>query len=289
MSKEYNINKRKIFDAHCHIGRFGKQTFRGFEVEPFKGREIFDAESLKKYMDRLGIDKCLIVPHYTFDQITAFHNNKIIIEVISKLDNVYGGLWVSPLRENTERTEKVLKSLPKEKIKALKICPQSWPKGKYTIDPDTWDSTIKDNMEKIMNAAKKHDLVLHMHTGTGNSDITCYAKFVEEYGKNLKIQFVHMGTSPGGHFSFVPRFINWLKQGYDFYCDTAETRGFAPSWLVKELQEKYPKGLNRVLFATDNPWGVFESAFWSVEAIDCKEEVKNKIFYTNSCELYKVE
>lgn len=285
----FNINKRRIFDAHSHIGKFGRQMFRGEVVEPFKGREITNFKDLKKHIEKLGINKCLIVPHYTFEQTTAFENNERVLEAVSKLENVYGGLWVSPLPENTKRTEKVLDSLPIDKIKALKICPQSWPKGRNTINPESWNETIKENMEEIINTLKKHKLVLHAHTGTGNSDVTAYAKFVEKYGKGIKIQFVHMGISPGGHFAFIPRFIEWLKQGYDFYCDTAEARGFAAAWLVKELQEKYPKGLERVLFATDNPWGVFESEFWKIEAINCEDKIKEKIFYTNASSLYKVK
>ncbi|RLE46412.1 hypothetical protein DRJ25_04225 [Candidatus Woesearchaeota archaeon] len=284
--QEFNPNKRKIFDAHSHIGNFGKQKVRGHIVEPFKGREIKDAKDLEAHMKKTGINKCVIVPHYTFNQADAFENNKKVLEAI-RLEGVYGGLWVSPLPENTERTKRVLESLPIQKIKALKICPQSWPKGKITMNPETWSEAVKENMEKIMAALKKHKLVLHAHTGTGNSDTTAYVKFVEKYGKGIKIQFVHMGSSPGGHFAFVPRFIEWLKQGYDFYCDTSETRGFAASWMIKELQEKYPKGLDRVLFATDNPWGVPESEFWKIESTDCEEEIKEKIFYENANELYK--
>lgn len=286
---KFNPRKRKLFDAHCHIGRFGKQTIRDNQVEPFLDREITNFLDLQKHMKKNGIDKLVVVPHYTLKQEDAFKNNKIVLETIEKLENVYGGLWVSPLEENKEKTEEVLKSLPIQKIKALKICPQSWPKGKQTMNPDSWKEVFKEIMEKIIDSAKKHDLVLHMHTGTGNSDISHYAKFVEKYGKGLKIQFVHMGSSPGGHFAFIPRFIEWLKQGHDFYCDTAETRGFAPNFLIKELLKKYPEGLDRVLFASDNPWGKFESEFWKIEGINCEDEIKEKIFFLNADKLYSQE
>lgn len=286
MTNSFNIKNRKIFDAHCHIGLFGKQSIRGFVVEPFKEREVFNLESFKKYLQKKGINKSLIVPHYTFDPVSAFENNKIVLDIISKTENIYGGLWVNPLPSESERTKKVLNSLPIDKILVLKLCPQAWPKGKHTMDPDSWNSEFTENMKKIMNYAKKYDLILHMHTGTGNSDIRHYAKFVEEFGKDLKIQFVHMGSSPGGHFAFVPRFIEWLKKGYDFYCDTSESRGFAASWLIKKMEKEYPAGLNRILFASDNPWGMFESEFWKIEAIDCSDEIKEKIFYSNSKKLY---
>lgn len=42
----YNVNNRKIFDSHSHIGRFGKWRMKGNKVEPFKHREVTNAEKL---------------------------------------------------------------------------------------------------------------------------------------------------------------------------------------------------------------------------------------------------
>lgn len=253
MSTEYNPRNRKIFDAHSHIGRFGKWRIKGNDVEPFLGREITNAQEQKEYMQRLGITKAIIMPHYTPNQAMPFDIfNPIVLDTVSTIENVYGALWVSPLSENIYKTKKVLDSLPINKIVALKISPDSWPRG-LTINPGKWDDEFKENIEAITEAAKKHNLVIQTHTGSGNSHILEYVPFVEKYGQGLKIQFVHMGGSASGHFAFVPRFIEWLKQGYDFYCDTSWCKGFGPSWLVKEMQEKYPEGLDRILFASDNP------------------------------------
>jgi uncharacterized protein len=287
--EEFNTKKRKIFDAHCHIGLFGKQNIRNTTIEPFKDREIYDIKTLKKHIEEKKINKAIIVPHYTFDQKTAFENNKKILEIISKIENIYGGIWANPLPTETEKNKKALEIIPNKKIIAIKICPQAWPKGKYTMDPDTWDSEFAENMKNIIYCTKKHNLIIQMHTGTGNSDIRHYSKFVDEFGNGLRIQFIHMGSSPGGHFSFIPRFIDWLKKGYDFYCDTAESRGFAASWLVKTMEKEYPEGINRILFASDNPWGMFESEYWKVEGIKCSEEIKNKIFYSNTCKAYNIK
>lgn len=278
---------RKVFDAHGHIGKFGSWTMKKNVVEPFVGREIENYEDQENYMKKNNIAKAIIMPHYTPDQSIPYDKyNPIVFETISKLDNVYGAVWVSPLPENTEKTKEVLNSLPIEKIVALKMSPDSWPKGKYTPDPKTWDEEFKSNMELIIDAAKKHDLVIQTHTGSNNSEIMEYVPFVESYGKGVKIQFVHMGGSAGGHFAFVPRFIEWLKEGYEFYCDTSFCKGFGPSWLVQEMQEKYPKGLDNIMFACDNPWGIFESEYWRIEAIDCSDEIKQKIFYDNANNLY---
>ena len=285
---DYKKTNRKIFDAHSHIGKFGIQPMKGNNVEPFKGREIINAEEQKAYMEKMGITNAVVMPHYVPDQKVPFEKyNPIVLDVVSKLDNVYGALWVSPLPENTERTKQVLDSLPISKIKALKMSADSWPKG-IGQNPETWDDQFKINMDFIIESAKKYDLVLHIHTGSNDSDFkTQIYPFIKYAGKEVKQQIVHMGSSAGGIFAFVPRFIELLKESYNLYCDTSFTRSFGPNWLIKELEEKYPKGLERVMFGSDNPWGLFPSEYWKIEAIDCSNEIKQKIFYDNASNLYE--
>jgi predicted TIM-barrel fold metal-dependent hydrolase len=179
-----------------------------------------------------------------------------------------------------------LGNLPHKKIVALKIAPDTWKDG-ISLNPGTWNKKVEINIERIIEAASKFDLVIQSHTGSGNSDIREFIPFIEKYGKEIKFQFAHMGNRASGHFIFVPKFIEWLKEGYKVYCDTSYCRGFAPSWLVKEMEEQYPKGLDNILFASDNPWGIFESEFWRVEGINCSDKLKNKIFYENASKLYK--
>lgn len=277
---------KPTFDAHMHIGKFGKWKMKGNEVEPFKGREITNAEDLKQFMDKNNIKKALIVPHYTPDQKTPFEKyNPIVIDAISKLNNVYGGIWVSPLEENTERTNEALRLVKNPKIKVLKISPDSWNKG-ISLNPATWSEKFRENMETIIDFGIKNKLILQTHTGTGNSDFLEMIPFAEKYGEKLKIQFCHMGGSAGGHIAFVPRFINWLKQGYNFFCDTSFNKSFAPSWIVNEMLEKHPEGIKNIFFASDNPWGLFESEYWKVEAINVDEDVRNKILLKNADEVY---
>ena len=121
-------------------------------------------------------------------------------------------------------------------------------------NPETWDETFKENMDAIIEAAKKHNLILHIHTGSNDSDFkTQVYPFIKYVGKDVKMQIVHMGSSVGGIFAFVPRFIELLQEGYNLYCDTSFARSFGPNWLVNELINKYPSGLDRILFGSDNP------------------------------------
>lgn len=277
---------RRIFDVHTHIGKFGKWFLKGREIEPFKNREIDSVESLRTFMKEKGIDYIIVMPHYTPDQKKPFvEYNPLVIECISKIENAYGGLWISPREDVWHLSEKILDGELPPKIKVLKISPDSWPKG-VSMNPDSWNETFRKNFEEIMNFARKRNLIIHSHTGSGNSDIMDYVPFVETYGKKVKLHFVHMGGSAGGHFAFIPRFIEWLKDGYDFYCDTSFCRGFAPYLLVRKLLEEYPKGLSRIMFASDNPWGLWESEFWRVEGMPVEDDIKEKIFYHNAAEVY---
>lgn len=278
---------RKIFDAHSHIGKFGVQLMKGTNVEPFKGREVTNAKEQKEHMRKNGITKAVVMPHYVPDQKVPFEvYNPVVLDVVSKLDNVYGALWISPLPVNENFTKKVLDSLPISKIKALKLSSDSWPKG-IGMSPETWDKRFRKNMDLILDACRKHGLVLHVHTGSGDSDFkTQVYPFIKYAGKKIKLQIVHMGSSAGGIFAFVPRFIELLKDSYDLYCDTSFARTFGPYWLVRELIEKYPKGLDRVMFGSDYPWGLFEAEYCKIEGIKCSESVKKKIFFENANRLY---
>jgi len=285
---KYTPINRKIFDAHSHIGRFGIQSMKGNNVEPFCGREITNDIEQKVHMEKFNISKAVVMPHYVPDQKISFvEYNPIVLDVISKLNNVYGALWVSPLPENTDLTKQVLASLPVKKIVALKISADSWPKG-IGQNPATWDKNFKQNMDLILENTQKHNLVLHIHTGSNDSDfLTQIYPFIKYAGKEVAQQIVHMGSAVGGILAFVPRFIELLKEDYNLYCDTSFTRSFGPNWLVNELKKNYPEGLNRVMFGSDNPWGLFPSEYWKIEAIDCSEEIKQKIFYDNAANLYE--
>ena len=46
-------------------------------------------------------------------------------------------------------------------------------------------------------------------------------------------------------FRFAPRFVEWIKSGYDVYTDTSIVPGFAPDWLLRLLDDDN-LGFNRV-------------------------------------------
>ena len=53
------------------------------------------------------------------------------------------------------------------------------------------------------------------------------------------------------------RLFDWIAAGKRVYTDTSWAIGFAPRWLVDQIRVR-GVGADRVLFATDSPWGDVE-------------------------------
>jgi len=269
-----------------HIGHWGEWTVKRREVAIFPNRETKGAKEQKELMKKSGITKAVIVPHYVPNLEAPFTiYNPVVLDAVSKLDNIKGGLWVSPLPDATQLLNKVLEKKPEKNIKALKMSANAWP-GKINMSPKSWKPQFRENFERILDYAKKHNLVIHMHTGTGNSAIQYFIPFLEEYGNRATMQMVHMGNSASGVMAFVPRFIDWIQKGYDLYCDTSDCWGFGPNWLVQEAVKRHDPTIKRILFASDNPWGVFEAEVAKIESTTIPEDIKEKIFFSNANNLY---
>jgi predicted TIM-barrel fold metal-dependent hydrolase len=128
--------------------------------------------------------------------------------------------------------------------------------------------------------------VFHFHTSPGGaSDINNYIPLVEQYGKRVKIYLVHFGGGVSGHIRLVPRFLDWVEQGYRVYTDTTWTIGFGARWLLTEI-EKRGVGHDRVLFASDEPWSDFWSEYYKIKAAPVGDELKDRVLHRNATELY---
>ncbi|MEM7534457.1 MAG: amidohydrolase family protein [Chloroflexota bacterium] len=284
----FRVN-HKIFDAHFHIGPWGTQSFDGHIITPMPGmggivEDHGVGADCAAYFERHGISCGLVVPTYLTNPTAAFGYNTLVLDAITEVETLFGGLWVSPMVDVQELNEKTLAMLPQPKIRALKIASNSW--GAAGINPKEWTPQIRHNMESILDAAHRHQLPIQFHTGyLPGSDPLDFEAFMHEYGQAATYHLVHMGEAIAPAFRFVPRFIQWLKLGYDVYTDTSIVPGFGPSWLVHECQQA-GIGLDRILFATDTPWGRFPSEYWKVAGIEVAEDVKELIFWRNAQALY---
>lgn len=150
----------------------------------------------------------------------------------------------------------------------------------------SWDEATTELADACFAAAEQHDLVFHLHTSPGgNSDISNFIPMIEKYGKRVKLYLVHFGGGVSGHIRLVPRFLDWVEQGYKVYTDTTWSIGFGARWLLSDI-ERRGVGYDRVIFASDEPWSDFWGEYWKIEGAPCGEELKDRIFHRNFEELY---
>ena len=280
-------SQRTIFDAHFHIGGYGKQSFFGHRIEPIReSLDHRDGTSCQAYLDLHDITAGVIVPTYLERQEAAFEYNDLLVEAVEGHPNLWGGLWVSPLESTEGLLNDTLDRLPHPKIRALKIASNTW--APYGLDPAGWSKSVRRNMEAILDHASAHRLIIHFHTGyLPGADPLDVEAFMKDYGGRARYQWVHMGEAIAPAFRFVPRFVEWVEAGYDVYTDTSIVPGFGPDWLLESLDRKN-LGFDRVFFATDSPWGRFPSEYWKIEGLDIDEALREELFWENAARAYGV-
>ena len=214
----------RVVDAHSHIGTM--QAWKYYDLKEPVNPTVYDFPRAKDYLshlDGLGVERGLVLPNYGVPiQEHAFSLHPLILDSVANDDRLVGGLWVSILPQNKERTLETLQHAGEAGIVALKT---TFLLG-GNPDPNTWDDDTRELAEACFDAAERHDLVFHFHTSAGgNSDINNFIPLVEKYGKRIKIYLVHFGGGVSGHIKLVPRFLDWVEQGYRVYCDTTWTIG----------------------------------------------------------------
>jgi len=92
---------------------------------------------------------------------------------------------------------------------------------------------------------------------------------------------VHFGGGVSGHIKLVPKFLQWVRDGYKVYTDTSWAVGFGARWLLTEI-EKQGVGGDRVFFGSDEPWSDFDSEYWKLNGVrDISQELKDRVFWRN--------
>jgi predicted TIM-barrel fold metal-dependent hydrolase len=154
-------------------------------------------------------------------------------------------------------------------------------------DPGSWDDETRAIADECFDVCEQHDLIFHFHTSPGgNSDISNFIPLVERYGQRCKIYLVHFGGGVSGHIRLVPKFLQWVQDGYKVYTDTSWAIGFGARWLLTEI-ENTGVGGDRVFFGSDEPWSDFDSEYWKINGIrTISQELKERVFWRNYEELY---
>ena len=269
-----------VHDAHRHIGVLPAFPFYGGPaINPDTTATATVTEFIAA-LDAEGVERTLVLPNYGVpDPGVSFDLNALALEAAQKDDRIRCGLWVSPRAADAQRNDAALALVGEEGVAALKT---SFLLGGSVDDPD-----CAVQLERIFTTAAAHDLVVHVHTSPGAaSDIDQIGVLVDRYGDATKIHLVHLGGGMSGHLKLIGgRFFDWVEAGKQVYTDTSWAIGFAPRWLVSEV-ERRGIGHDRILFATDTPWGDMEGEYARLAAVSGDGELHRAFFHDNFARLY---
>jgi predicted TIM-barrel fold metal-dependent hydrolase len=269
-----------VFDAHRHIGVLPAFPFYG---GPPVNPDVTARATVKQLiadLDAEGTERALVIPNYGVpDPDTAFSFNELALEAAQTDDRIRAGLWVSPQPGDAGRTGAALKLAGEDGVRALKL---SFLLGGRASDP-----ACRPQLDAIFATARRHDLVVHVHTSPGAaSDIDEVGTLVERYADQVSVHLVHFGGGMSGHIKLIgSRFFDWIAGGKRVYTDLSWAIGFAPYWLAREIDRR-GIGHDRVLFASDQPWGDFAGEHARMTAAVGSGELARHVFQDTFSTLY---
>jgi predicted TIM-barrel fold metal-dependent hydrolase len=269
-----------LHDAHRHLGVLPAYPFYGGPpVRPDIRARATIAELIAD-LDAEGTEHALVLPNYGVpDPAVAFAFNELCVEATTVDERVRCGLWVSPRPEDSGRTEEALKLAGEPGVRALKL---SFLLGGRPTDP-----ACRPVLDRIFATAARYELVVHVHTSPGAaSDIDQVGHLVDWYGDRVPIHLVHFGGGMSGHIKLIGhRFFDWVAAGRRVYTDLSWAIGFAPRWLADEISRR-GMGHDRVLFASDEPWGDHAGESARLRAAAGDGELADLVFHATFEKLY---
>jgi predicted TIM-barrel fold metal-dependent hydrolase len=262
----------RIFDAHRHLGALPAFPFYGGPaVRPDTTARATIAELISD-LDAEGTDRALVIPNYGVpDPDIAFSFNELVVEAAQTDDRIRAALWVSPKPADADRTAKALSLAGEPGVRALKVS--------FLLGGRVTDQECTPALDEIFDVARERDLVVHVHTSPGgSSDIDEVGRLVDSYGDTVAIHLVHFGGGMSGHIKLAgSRFFDWIAAGKRVYTDLSWSIGFAPRWLVREIDRR-GLGHDRILFASDQPWGDFAGELAKLRAATGDGELAEQVF-----------
>ena len=222
-------------------------------------------------MKEAGVDKSVILPVVTspkqFESINRFSAGK------DGKDGIIAFGGIHPDNEDPEEKLDYIKSLG---LKGVKLHPDY--QGTYVND---------EKYIRIIRHAEKIGLITLIHAGydvlspdnvhcTPDRAIDMLKK--ADVKENNKIVLAHLGGHKGAEESLEK------LCGRNVWLDTSYVLNkIEPSFLIK-MFEKH--GYDKLLFASDSPWGDQKSFVSTLKSLDISEENKEKIFYKNAKHLF---
>ncbi|MET0740202.1 MAG: amidohydrolase family protein [Candidatus Nanopelagicales bacterium] len=269
-----------VHDAHRHLGVMPAFPFYGGPpVNPDTLARATHTDLLAD-LEREGTERTVILPNYGVpDASVSFSFNSLVLEAAAADDRIRCGLWVSPRPQDAELTKGALALAGESGVVALKT---SFLLGGRPSDPE-----CAPQLDAIFETARQHGLVVHVHTSPGGaSDIDEIGQLVDKYGSGTKIHLVHLGGGVSAHIKLIGgRFFDMIEAGKQVYTDTSWAVGFAPRWLVSEI-ERRGIGHDRLLFASDEPWGDYAGELARMRAATGDGELSRLVLRDNFSALY---
>ena len=270
----------EVHDAHRHLGVLPAHPFYGGPAINADLNARASLEQLLVDLDAEGTGRALVLPNYGVPDVAiSFAHNDLVLDAASRDDRVRCGLWVSPRAADAELTAKALTLAGEPGVVALKTS--------FLLGGSPSDPACRPQLDAIFAAARAHGLVVHVHTSPGAaSDIDQVGLLVEDYGDDVAIHLVHLGGGMSGHMKLIGgRFFDWISAGKRVYTDTSWAIGFAPRWLAVEI-ERRGIGHDRVLFASDEPWGDHAGELARLTAALGDGELADLVLRENFASLY---
>jgi predicted TIM-barrel fold metal-dependent hydrolase len=253
--------------------------YGGAPVNPDISARATVAELLRD-LDDEGTERALVIPNYGVPDVSkTFALNELVLEAAAKDDRVRAGLFVSPKPQDAALSAEALSLAGEPGVRALKTT--------FLLGGGADDEACLPQLDAIFATAREHDLIVHVHTSPGAaSDIDKVGLLVDRYGDDTKIHLVHFGGGMSGHIKLVNRrFFDWIAAGKRVYTDLSWAIGFAPKWLASEI-EANGSGHDRVLFASDQPWGDYAGEYARLSAAVGDGELARRMFTDNFAALY---
>lgn len=269
-----------VNDAHRHIGLLPAYPFYG---GPPVNPDISARGTVKDFLadlDAEGTERALVMPNYGVpDASVSFSFNELALEAAAADDRVSCGLWVSPRPQDAELNVGALAHAGEKGVKVLKTS--------FLLGGQVDDPACAPQLDQIFDAARAHGLVVHIHTSSGGaSDIDQIGLLVDRYGDDVKIHLVHLGGGVSAHIKLIgSRLFDWIEAGKQVYTDTSWAVGFAPRWLAQEI-ERRGIGQDRLLFASDEPWGDHAGELARLRAATGDGELGRMVLRDNFTTLY---
>lgn len=270
----------RVADAHRHLGVLPAYPFYGGPpVNPdVTARATID--ELLADLDAEGTERALVIPNYGVPDVSvSFAFNDLVVEAAARDDRIRAGLWVSPRPQDADLTAKALTLAAEPGVRALKLS--------FLLGGHPTDDAVRPQLDEIFQVAKEKGLVVHVHTSPGAaSDIDHVGHLVDTYADQVALHLVHFGGGMSGHIKLIgSRFFDWIAAGKRVYTDLSWAIGFAPNWLAAEI-ERRGIGHDRVLFASDQPWGDHAGELARMRAAMGDGELAALVFHRTFTHLY---